>query len=457
MDEHFINIEEVSRKLDNLFNKENKDIKTIFRNFNTNDWKNWLEDILTHGIAYPISNFSGGGDVVVDMVDYLNKNDIPTFKYEEALSEILSSIAFSFSNVEFLESILNALITVGGNKSNSILLKILQSRKNNYQKGKYDYIKSLSLLALARSSNLQTHDKKEVLSYLLLVGFKEMIHDPSFYSFALRFTYLHYTVKNFFQLLTIIINTLNNEISTVGKPTPDKEIIVSSILELIEELHYRKPSNFFSEIVNWIMFCYTDNDFHKTLKDNKLFKEVLCKINELSVNKYIGGFKHDYLNTVSDEQEFSHAFSFILDVLFEQKYSGFSIDENLHINAFLLNKDMSLSEKFLRNVLIQHNNYACRNFDYFPTVAFDILNHDYTINVISKLVEIYDEILYQPWDEKLGEIETFIKKTGFTSNNMIYNNEVQKIKKMLSGLSDGMEYTNIIGYQSMKHGYAIQR
>ena len=422
-------LDKLNTELDSKLDKNMEELYEILRKFTSTDWANWLEDILVHGVAYPVSRFSSDGDVLLDMVDYLQKNDIPTIYYEEAISDIIGTIAFSYSNLNFLESLLNSLIALGCKKSIPQLLRILQSGANTHQKGKYDYIKSLALLALARSPKLGKEEKHEIRNYVIMAGLFKMKHDPIFYSSALAFCYSHFSVADFFNMLTNILKVLTSQ-KTENEQSNDLNLrYVSSIIEKIKELYLRRIASFYSSITNWLLVSFSNNDSKKSLIGNELFTEILVKIGGLFQSQF---FKNDaYENDLLEcnETNYGSSFQFLIYLIREMDLKRFPDQEILRINAFLLKYNGAAAERFLLFNLREHVDYVCKNYGKIIPDAQNELKNDYTVLIIQQLLDIYDESLYQP---------------GSVTNNVLHSSLINSratVKNIIDGISTKEDLT----------------
>ena len=64
-------------------------ILEVLRNYTVEDFTNWIDDILTHGVAYPIYTLSSDGDIIVELPHWLKREKIATTNFELAVLEHL--------------------------------------------------------------------------------------------------------------------------------------------------------------------------------------------------------------------------------------------------------------------------------------------------------------------------------------------------------------------------------
>lgn len=233
---------------------QTEDVKVILNSYSQNDWENWLTDIIYHGIGYPINSLSPIGDVILDMTDYLRANLISSSNYELAISSYISKTYFENpENTVLLERLLNTYIALTGFSANEIIIQILTLPNYTFRKGQHNFIKTLALLALSKSSKLTSEKqevdyKKDIINYIALKGIDEMRHDPYFYSTALRFSYLQISSKFFFVFLSLLLSKLES-----FEDNNLKKTIKYLLISKIEELYYEKLPTFFSDLLDWII------------------------------------------------------------------------------------------------------------------------------------------------------------------------------------------------------------
>lgn len=320
MDEKEIN-SMISKITDELnLSSEVSELNRILKSYETLDWENWLKDIISLGIAYPISNLIPDGDIIIDIVNYLRKNIISTYFYEKAVSNILiTEYHQNPQNVILLERLIDASISLSGYSSKKILITILVSRINSNQKGKASYIKTGALLALTKSTFLSDENKKEIYNYIILQGLNQMRHDPYFYSTALRFCYLQVSVDSFFNMLTMCLIELE-EISDKNV----KESIEHLLIDKIEELHFAKLPVFYNNFYKWLISTQVPKH-SSNLCSNSASIRILNEIGEL-INKNIISLPEAHQNLM-EEAKYENAVVFLLSIAIERDVSILGIFE----------------------------------------------------------------------------------------------------------------------------------
>jgi len=396
--------------------KSYRDILILIRNYNSQNWSDWLEDIMNYGVAFPISEISSDGDVIVDLVDFLRSNKISTHQYEDAIASIIDQFAFLNPNPIFLERLINALISLRGQKTNTTLLKILTSRDNNHMLGKFDNIKSIALLALARSSGIENSIKQSAYNYIRMVGLKELKHDPSFYGNALRFSYLQISVESFFKDLSIIIRKLNDDNPYFEKLV---ERYVSVIVDKLQEVHFRKISFFYSSFCKWYIKSVLP------LNENRLFILISKKITFLINGKPYLDELYKYGSDLSElisykkdefiETEYGKCLRFVMNLTQETLNINFSCQDIIKASAFLFEREKESYLAVLPNIIKKHRAYISNFYGFLPYLVEGELASNYNDEVIQAVVDLYDDIIFSPDDSK-GNDKNILEKNDTESH-----------------------------------------
>ncbi len=377
----------------------------ILHDFNVEKWSDWLEDILNYNVAYPISQISTEGDVIVDIVDYLRTNNLSVHNYEEAVGIIVNQFSFSNSNSVFLERLINVLISIRGYKTDSILLKILTSRDNNYQKGSFDFLKSIALLALARSSGINDTTQSNAYNYLKMVGLKEMKHDPSFYGNALRFSYLQYSVNHFFEDMDTIIRILDPQVFENQDYQGLNSRYALVILDKLEEVHYRYIGTFYSSFCKWFMEVGSSNS-KNSLQGNPLFKLIsenfMDLINSKTFIEEVHNISSSKITIQKEEKEafiedkYAMSLRFLLNFTQERDDLNLSLDETTEVIAFLIDTDKEIAIDFFSDQLRIHREYIGNHCGILPYLAGIKLKDLYNKSIIDKIIDLFDSSMFMP-------------------------------------------------------------
>lgn len=378
----------ISKLKNELLNEyKEADIKEILMSYNNVDWENWLQDILNLGIAYPVSKVSSDGDVIIDIIGYLRSNNISTKYYERAITDILTEEYHQNpEGINTQERLINALISLSSTNANEILLNILFSRINSHKKGRDSYIKTLALIALTQSPNLNDNQKTSVFNFIVLQGFKEMKHDPYFYSNSLRFCYLKISVKSFYELLTLLIHELDS-----FEDKKIKKSIIYLIVDKIEDLHFTHLQIFFSSLFKW--FIKTQNPvYSNSLNNNECNLLILKQVASL--------LKSDILNIplikggIIDENLYKDSLEFFLSILLDDDITSKQLlDEPLELLQLL--KFITKKTDYcsvLVNLIKQHENFVMSTkMRLIPLLIEDLENPVTNLLDVSKIL---DEISY---------------------------------------------------------------
>lgn len=100
----------------------------ILRAYDRKKWRNWIEDILNLGVAWPISNFSDDDtpeDVLVSMVAFLQQHQISTLLYEEAVAELLGHYQKKQFNAAKIDALLTVCIHTRSLECKDIIIRML--------------------------------------------------------------------------------------------------------------------------------------------------------------------------------------------------------------------------------------------------------------------------------------------------------------------------------------------
>ncbi len=411
-------LENLSKLVEEIDNNNSFNVIDILREFSSQNWRDWLEDIMNYGIAFPVSQITSDGDILTDVIDFLRTHNISVYHYETGVSNFVNQLSISNTNPTFLERLINILIIIKGQKAEFTLTKILTSRDNNFLIGKYDYIKSLALLALARSSALNESTKLKAHNYLIIIGLKEMKHDPSFYANALRLSYLQFSLKSFFKDLEIIIEILNPDRTENHEYATQLDRYVIVLVDILEEVHYRDIATFYSTFCNWYIDCITSKGQY-SLIGNKLFEQTSIQITNLINSKtFVKEIFNLYpppINTNSlkrerfSEYEYAKCLQFILNVTHERLDSNLTIDDILDASAFLIETINEKSIDLLFEKLSIHRIYIGNICGILPYVAKSKLSNSYNELVIQKVIDLFDKILYTKDDDEGEQDEDLLK------------------------------------------------
>lgn len=364
---------------------QSNEVKDVLLSYSPLEWENWLNDIINHGIGYPISSISPIGDVIVDMPDYLRANQISTSNYELAIGNFISKVFYENpEDILLLERLLNTYIALSGYSSNEILLKILRLPTYTYKKGEHNFLKTLVLLALSKSSKLVSEEKDEIYDYLVLHGINEMIHEPYFYSTALRFCYLQISLKKFFEFLTILLSKFDK-----SKDDKLKEIIVPLLRDKIEEIYSEKLQSFYSDLFDWLL-CIASPDSNIGIESNKMTKHLVLSIAETVKSGEIDELELTKQDMTIGTYKPIYSVLFLLSILIHEDISPTKIFDEPEIIIFVINNivaNNSHNEKLLFD-LFKHN----LNFVLSTKMRFlDSLTKIYPLNID---LDTYQVLLY---------------------------------------------------------------
>lgn len=346
----FVNTEDFTGIIKGFLNdlekeSQTEDVKVILNSYSQNDWENWLTDIIYHGIGYPINSLSPIGDVILDMTDYLRANLISSSNYELAISSYISKTYFENpENTVLLERLLNTYIALTGFSANEIIIQILTLPNYTFRKGQNNFIKTLALLALSKSSKLTSEKqevdyKKDIINYIALKGIDEMRHDPYFYSTALRFSYLQISSKFFFVFLSLLLSKLES-----FEDNNLKKTIKYLLISKIEELYYEKLPTFFSDLLDWIITSSNPSGRYFKIASNNMALEFVCDIASLIKSGELGLLELKDKEMVFDNEPSS-------DRMF------FNADLQILWNDGTMEEDVSLKKEEIDFIIKQLNKY----------------------------------------------------------------------------------------------------
>lgn len=378
-------------KISSELNKNSKEIDCaeIFRSYNTLHWENWIKDIINLKIAYPLSRLSADGDIIIDIVDYLRKNVISSQYYEEAISNLfIKEYHQNEENVLLIERLIRALISLSSYSANETLMKILFSKINSKKKGNISYIKTISLLALSKSAFLSTENIKEIYHYIVIQGFKEMKHDPYFYSTALRFCYLKISLKAFFETLTLILKDID-----LTDTTSSKDDIIHLLVDKIEEIHYAKLHIFYTYFFSWLLTSHDQNQPNSFCL-NPITVELLNKLGSL-INKNLLdlSFKNE---DIIEEVKYKNATEFLLSIIIEKDISPSKVFENpldLVTNLVFITKSANNLSSLLNIIESKVSFITKTKMRLIPSI---IEEDHYSNEGLIKIINFLDKFIYSP-------------------------------------------------------------
>ncbi len=214
----------------------------VLKNYSTQDWNDWIQDILNYDIAYPISRVGDGEDVLSDIVPYLKDNHISLYPYESALSIAVQQYN-SQGHEAFLIRLVRATREISGIRSKNILMEILFNANNWSYLYKEDYVKTEALGALCRSGLLEEQEKEAIDKYLHDTGYELMSFDHEFLGYALRFAYRHLGLGAFFIHFDLI----------ASQPIHQTKRHVSTLANLLWECHQNHRPFFYQYLHQWLL------------------------------------------------------------------------------------------------------------------------------------------------------------------------------------------------------------
>lgn len=337
-------------------------VEVIFNSYSQVDWENWLTDIIYHGIGYPISSLSPMGDVILDIPDYLRANMISTSNYELAISSFISKTYFENpENIVLLERLLNTYIALSGYSANDTLIQILTLPTYTLKKGKYNFIKTLTLLALSKSSKLNIEKqevdfKKEIINYIVLRGINEMRHDPYFYSTALRFSYIQISSKFFFIFLSLLLSRVE-----LFQDENFKENIKHLLISKIEELFSEKLPSFHSDLLDWLLTLSNPTVKSFGFESNNLASQLVTGIALQMKAEKLGIDELSENELTFDTYKPIYSVLFVLSLLTDQDISPTKIFEDPEIICYVINNivnDVTENEIILQYLFKSHIDFV---------------------------------------------------------------------------------------------------
>ncbi|MEO8965672.1 MAG: hypothetical protein ABI370_13490, partial [Gammaproteobacteria bacterium] len=374
----------------------------IVREFNVENWLDWLDDVLIHKVAYPFYNLSPDGDVIVEVVNYLRNNSIPLSFYERALTICVSQRINPFSNVSQLERLIDALSSVKGIKSVPLLIKIIKDRSISHLKGNNGFIISTALNSIARASSLSDTEKSDIQNHVCLHGLKDMGFDPAYVGNFLRFSYLHYDNVHFFESLNVILALANSDSSTEDDLLLRARLI-TVLTDKFDEVHYRSISTFYSSFFNW----FIKNCFF--LKSNDLFDSLISNLCELMMDEdSLGSFDEVKFSNLAEIQ-YAKSLRFFLLVFakFDYKLDNLEVISSI---AFVLNSD----DHLLHPMKILLTNSVDYVFKYYRVIPFRVIETleplKYNNFLIQKVIDLFDDALNTPSQAGIEQKPAYIRK-----------------------------------------------
>jgi len=382
-------------------------IESVLASYTSQSWENWLNDIIQHGIGYPISNLSPVGDVIIDMPDLLRVNQISTAHYELAVGTLLSRTYYENpENILLLERLINAYVALSGYTANDILIKILTLPNYTNRAGANNYIKTIALLALSKSSKLEDKHKRDIISYIVLKGLDEMSRDPYFFSTTLRFCYIQISGNAFFSLLTIILIKVDQLADTNLKG-----VLQPLLLDKIEELYAGKFPSFYSDLFHWLISisglgCYSKFESNVMTKHLLLGITGLIKSGDIEIQTLtIQELQIEIYKPV-------YSILFLLSILTEEDISPSKIFDDPEMLVYTINNiitDNHENEKLLFSLIKAHLNFVLNT----QVRILPELNHLFQIKINT---DELNTILIFPSQQYTSSKEAIIKNCSFTQN-----------------------------------------
>jgi hypothetical protein len=282
---------------------QNNDIISVLKDFSVENWNSWIEDILKKNVAFPISNLSPDGDVLKEMLIYIERENVSSAKYKEAIYVVLKKhYDFKFDTL-IVERLLEVAIVTKDAMFKDIYKSIFFNKEINDTKGKFDYLNSKSLQGLSRIV-LSEEEKREIYEFGLLVWINKNISIPSLVGNFLRFVRLQLKSETFFNVFSYVIIEQD---SSINQQIQRK--MASVLIDKIRELHFYNTANFYSSLFHWFIKDYTK------IKSSIIFKIIAEKIDSLFMQKPFV----DQINiTISEEAEFGQAVLFITGLLLNE-------------------------------------------------------------------------------------------------------------------------------------------
>ncbi len=304
-------------------------IKEAFSAYSIEDWHNWIDDILSHGIAYPISTLSPLGDVLSDICEYLSQNEIPGEKYDLAINEKLdqeiSLTQMSEQDLFNIERLLDVIIIRKSNSGREIIKKLFQKKEICNSRGRNDFIVNKVFQVLSKH-DLEQPEIRMVFETSTLVYLPSFIGEPSFVGNFLRFVRIKYEIHKFFEVLSIVIEKISN---LPSQELMDKRMVTVIVDKLIE-VHYYTPDKFYSSLYLWV------TKYYKSLSKLRLFPIILLELQNLFTKN---PYKKEITSNLSSESKYGNAANFLLAVINKNELlNSLTLTGWVEILTFILNK-----------------------------------------------------------------------------------------------------------------------
>lgn len=368
----------------------------FIKNAKVSDWERWIQNIVRHNLAYPLSDLSANGDVLTEVIKLMRRTGVSVFNYEVALSKSFEKeYRQNVNNFTLQERYLMGLIQLSASSCKGVLIDVVYSRINFKSKGKFSYVKTLALLCLSRCPVLNEEESRDLFSYIQSHGLYEMRHDNYFYSTSLRFVYRQISINSFFVLLQQIVVLREESMDDID------DVFLHLILDKIDELIFKKPGVINKYLVDWVK-VYSEND--KFNFDQKSFGfNLLSKVGDLYLDE---DFNIDLKNGQSAKSlNFLRLIKFYLSLILKRDISG---EENLLNDAYkLIDLLLFVAEdrgeiNFEIN-LIEHNvSYVkeCTALKILPTVMEE--ECEYT-DVVRKVHMALDGVIHNPLNPRISK------------------------------------------------------
>ncbi|MFP5041610.1 hypothetical protein [Parasediminibacterium sp. JCM 36343] len=360
----------------------------ILRNYNYVNWIDWIEDILYYGIAYPLNNLTPEGDILIDIVFFLKKNNISTKEYDSALCGVLNKLYGNYNDAEKIIRIINVLVGIKNPKAKEILRKIFFNPELNDLIFNHDSVKAKILQAYARLE-LDVKEREEVKVHFELFGWKEFPNNIALMGNYLRFMFLHYEENVFLNSISSTIKLTSNLYSEQQIP-----FVVTLIEDKLREFYYNRKSIFYSHFYEWFSNVYNE------VSHIKLFNLIIMRFNK-------------YLNRRNDFSDVDSNESFIVEVVTISLNSIFDTDyfdkQRFSTIADWANFLIASNKRDFLNVIIEKNKYSvAKNLDCYDSSY--IYNH-----------EIIDENLCVPLIKQFKKVKSALEyDKNYVRENALY-------------------------------------
>lgn len=111
---------------------EHQSLSEILNGFDLKQWREWIEGILLEGKAYPIDRFAPDDtreEVLVGMAKYLEKHEISTLPFEEAIRELLAHYKKEQRNIKKIDALLSVCITISTSVCKDTILRMIRESR----------------------------------------------------------------------------------------------------------------------------------------------------------------------------------------------------------------------------------------------------------------------------------------------------------------------------------------